>query len=327
MKRLPPLKALQAFEAAGRHLSFSAAARELNVTPGAISQQIRQLEEALDVRLFKRLHRAVVLTESGQRFLPPVSRGFEQLGEAVALLHDTREDGPLTITTASSFASNWLIPRLDRFKSRYPDVDVRIDTSSRLVDFAHEEIDVGIRFGDGDYPDLDTAFLFSYALIPVCTPELARRGEGLETIADLASHTLLHSDFRDADSAYPDWVMWLRAAGEELPNVGHGITFNQTDQLFRAVLDGQGIGLLPNVLAAPEIAAGRLVQPFAADLPIEMGYYVVTSPGKARLAKVRAFRAWVLEASAYLREDHREREGGAVEASDDASLPARRPGS
>jgi LysR family glycine cleavage system transcriptional activator len=301
MTRLPPLKALQAFEAAGRHLSFSEAARELNVTPGAISQQIRQLEEALDVRLFRRMHRAVVLTESGLLLLPPVSRAFEQFGEAVALLHERRDSGPLTITTASSFASNWLIPRLDRFKSRHPDIDVRIDTSNRLVDFTHEEIDVGVRFGDGDYPDLDTAFLFSYALIPVCTPEVARRGGGLRTVADLGSHTLLHSDYRDADPAYPDWVMWLRAAGEEALDVEHGITFNQTDQLFRAVLDGQGVGLLANVLAAPEIAAGRLVQPFAASLPVEMGYYVVTSPAKARLAKVRAFRAWVLEETASLR--------------------------
>ncbi len=301
MNRLPPLKSLQAFEAAGRHLSFSAAADELNVTPGAISQQIRQLEETLDMRLFRRLNRAIELTEAGRLFLPSISRGFNQFNDAVTMLQQYRSGGPLTITAPASLVSNWLIPRLGRFKAASPDIDVRIDTSNRLVDFAHEDIDVGIRFGDGEYPDLDSVHLFSYELIPVCTPQLMQAGAGLREISDLARYTLLHSDYRDLDAAFPNWTMWLKVVGAEDIDADRGIYFSQADQLFQAVVDGQGVGLLANVMAEPEIAAGRLVQPFATSLPVRMSYHVVTSPGKANLPKVRAFRDWVLAESADLR--------------------------
>ena len=199
MNRLPPLKSLQAFEAAGRHLSFTEAAQELNVTPGAISQQIRLLEEFLEIKLFKRMNRVIVLTDAGQLFLPTISAGFEQFSEAVSLLQRTRSDGPLTITSAPSFVSKWLIPRLARFKALHPHIDVRIDTSHRLVDFKHEDIDVGIRFGNGVYPELDTVFLFSFDLIPVCSPELMSQGNGLKKISDLKNFTLLHSNYDELD--------------------------------------------------------------------------------------------------------------------------------
>ena len=156
------MKSLQAFEAAGRHLSFTEAARELNVTPGAISQQMRMLEEFLEIKLFKRMNRSILLTNDGQIFLPLISGGFEQFSEAVAMLREKRSEGPLTITSAPSFVSKWLIPRLAQFKSSNPGIDVRIDTSDRLVDFKHEDIDVGIRFGNGVYPELDSVFLFSF---------------------------------------------------------------------------------------------------------------------------------------------------------------------
>ncbi|HKJ53946.1 MAG TPA: transcriptional regulator GcvA [Gammaproteobacteria bacterium] len=301
MNKLPPLKSLQAFEAAGRHLSFTEAARELNVTPGAISQQMRMLEEFLEVRLFKRLNRAIVLTDAGQVFLPLISRGFENFGEAVAILGDKRIDGPLTITAAASFISNWLIPRLGRFKRRHPDIDVRIDTSNRLVDFMHEDIDLGIRFGNGVYPELDTVFLFSYDLIPVCAPELMQAENGLEKISDLNHHTLLHSDYSSLDAAFPDWEMWLKVVGADDVDIGHGIYFGQADQLIQAAIDGQGVALIANVMVERAIAEGKLVQPFSTRLPVKMSYHLVTSPGKSRIAKVRAFREWVLEESAYLR--------------------------
>lgn len=302
MNRLPALKSLQAFEAAGRHLSFTVAARELNVTPGAISQQIRQLESFLEVRLFKRMNRAIVLTDAGQLFLPSISKGFEQFAAAVAMLRQTRSDGPLTITAAASFISNWLIPRLSRFKQRHPDIDVRIDTSNRLVDFAHEDIDLGIRFGNGVYPELESIFLFSYDLIPVCAPELMRRSPGLESISDLNHHTLLHSDYGPMEAAFPDWEMWLKVVGADNVDTAHGIYFNQADQLFQAAIDGQGVALIANVMVERAIAEGRLVQPFSVSLPVKMSYHLVTSPAKARIAKVKAFRDWVLEESAYLRE-------------------------
>ena len=301
MKKLPPLKSLQAFEAAGRHLSFTEAAIELNVTPGAISQQIRMLEENLDSKLFKRMNRVVVLTEEGLLILPLISGGFAQFNEAVVLLHQRRSDAPLTITSAPSFVSKWLIPRLSSFKSQYPDIDVRIDTSDRLVDFTREDIDVGIRFGNGVYPHLDTIFLFSFDLIPVCSPGLIEKSGGLKRISDLKHHTLLHSNYDALDPGWPDWAMWLAMVNEDV-DASHGIYFNQSDLLFQAALDGQGVALLANVLAEPEILAGRLVQPFSNRLPVKLNYHLVTSPQKALVPKVAAFREWILEESAYLRQ-------------------------
>lgn len=302
MNRLPPLKSLQAFEAAGRHLSFTEAARELNVTPGAISQQIRLLEEFLEIKLFKRMNRLIVLTDVGQLFLPMISAGFEQFSEAVNLVRQRRSDGPLTITSAPSFVSKWLIPRLARFKSLHPNIDVRIDTSDRLVDFQHEDIDVGIRFGDGVYPELDTVFLFSFDLIPVCSPELIREGKGLKKVSDLKNYTLLHSNYDELDPGWPDWAMWLRVVNAEGVDSDHGIYFNQSDLLFQAAMEGQGVALLASVMAEPEIAAGRLVQPFTARLPVKLNYHLVTTPHKAGIEKVAAFREWVLAESAYLRD-------------------------
>ena len=302
MNRLPPLKSLQAFGAAGRHLSFTEAARELNVTPGASSQQIRLLEESLEIKLFKRMNRLIVLTDAGQLFLPMISAGFEQFSEAVNLVRQKRSDGPLTITSAPSFVSKWLIPRLARFKSLHPNIDVRIDTSDRLVDFQHEDIDVGIRFGDGVYPELDTVFLFSFDLIPVCSPELIRKGKGLKKVSDLKNYTLLHSNYDELDPGWPDWAMWLRVVDAEGVDSDHGIYFNQSDLLFQAAMEGQGVALLASVMAEPEIAAGRLVQPFTARLPVKLNYHLVTTPHKAGIEKVAAFREWVLAESANLRD-------------------------
>jgi len=301
MNRLPPLKSLQAFEAAGRHLSFTAAARELNVTPGAISQQIRLLEEFLEVKLFKRLNRQIVLTDDGQLLLPLISGGFEQFGDAVAMLRAKSSAGPLTITSAPSFVSKWLIPRLARFKAEHPGIDVRIDTSDRLVDFVHEDIDVGIRFGDGVYPELDTVYLFSFDLIPVCAPALMQQGQGLKQISDLKNHTLLHSNYDEIDPGFPDWAMWLKVVEADDVDADHGIYFNQSDLLFQAALEGQGVALLANVMAGAEIEAGRLVQPFATRLPVKMNYHLVTTASKSQIPKVAAFREWILAESAYLR--------------------------
>ncbi|MEM7561711.1 MAG: transcriptional regulator GcvA [Pseudomonadota bacterium] len=301
MNRLPPLKALQAFEAAGRHMSFSLAASELNVTPGAISQQIRLLEEALEVTLFVRLNRAIALTEEGVLLLPMISQGFNRFGEGVTLLRQMRQNAPLTITSAPSFVSKWLIPRLSQFKSQFPDIDVRIDTSERLVDFLHEDIDVGIRFGNGVYPELVSEYLFSFDLIPVCSPALISQAGGLSTFSDLKNHTLLHSNYDELDPGWPDWSMWLAMVEANDIDASHGIYFGQSDLLFQAALDGQGVALLANVMAEPEIKAGRLVQPFSARLPVKLNYHLVTSPQKAQIPKVAAFREWILQASAHLR--------------------------
>jgi LysR family glycine cleavage system transcriptional activator len=243
-----------------------------------------------------------VLTDVGRLLLPMISKGFENFHEAVSLVEQHSGGGPLTISSAPSFVSKWLIPRLARFKSLHPEIDVRIDTSDRLVDFTREDIDVGIRFGNGIYPELDTVFLFSFDLIPVCSPDLLRGDKQLKVVSDLENFTLLHSNYDYLDPGWPDWAMWLKVVCADEVDSTHGIFFNQSDQLFQAALDGQGVALLANVMADPEIAAGRLVQPFSARLPVQLNYHLVTSPYKAGLTKVAAFRDWILAESAYLRE-------------------------
>jgi LysR family glycine cleavage system transcriptional activator len=152
------------------------------------------------------------------------------------------------------------------------------------------------------YPELDTVFLFSFDLIPVCSPELMSHGNGLKQVSDLKNFTLLHSNYDELDSGWPDWAMWLKVVDAEEVDSSHGIYFNQSDLLFQAAMDGQGVALVASVMADPEIAAGNLVQPFTARLPVKMNYHLVTSPHKARIAKVAAFRAWLLAESAFLRD-------------------------
>jgi len=299
---LPPLNSLRAFESAGRHLSFSKAAEELSVTPGAISQQIRGLEDFLEIKLFKRRNRSIVLTDAGQIFLPLLSDGFSSISEAVDVVRKSQCDEPLTITAPPSFTSKWLIPRLCKFQSLHPDIDVRIDASSHLVDFVRDDIDVGIRFGDGEYPELESIFLFSFDLIPVCSPELLTDGKGLGDVSDIRHHTLLHDDDRNIDPSWPDWAMWLATAGVDDIDASRGIYFNQGEMIIEAALEGQGIALVSSVMAAGEIESGRLVQPFETRLPVRLRFHLVTSAQKARNPKVAEFRQWILEESAYLRE-------------------------
>ncbi|MEE8364591.1 MAG: LysR substrate-binding domain-containing protein, partial [Gammaproteobacteria bacterium] len=244
MALLPPLNSLRTFESAGRHLSFSKAADELNVTPGAISQQIRTLEEFLEIKLFKRRNRSIVLTESGQLFLPLLAEGFSSITEAVDTVRRSQLDEPLTISAAPSFTSKWLIPRLCKFQALHPEIGVRIDASSRLVDFVHEDIDVGVRFGTGEFPELDSVYLFSFDLILVCSPGLITEGQGLRELSDIRNHTLLHNDDTDCDPSWPDWAMWLATAGVDDIDPNRGIYFNQGEMLIEAAIEGQGIGLV-----------------------------------------------------------------------------------
>ena len=303
MASLPPLNSLRAFESAGRHLSFSKAADELNVTPGAISQQIRTLEEFLEIKLFKRRNRSIILTEAGQIFLPLLAEGFTSITEAVDVVRRSQRDEPLTISAAPSFTSRWLIPRLCKFQALHPEIDVRIDASTRLVDFIHEDIDVGIRFGTGEFEGLDPIYLFSFDLIAVCSPELMHEGKGISDLSDLRDHTLLHNEDMDAGDSWPDWAMWLATAGVDGIDASRGIYFKQGEMIINAAIEGQGIALVGNVLAAGEIEAGRLVQLFETRLPVRLSFHLVTSRQKARSTKVSAFRTWILEESAYLRKE------------------------
>ena len=302
MALLPPLNSLRAFEAVGRHLSFSKAANELNVTPGAVSQQVRGLEEFLEIRLFKRRNRSIVLTDSGQIFLPLLSDGFSRIAEAVDSVRRSQGDEPLTITAAPSFTSKWLIPRLCKFQALHPEIDVRIDASSRLVDFVREDIDVGIRFGTGEVEGLDSVYLFSFDLIPVCSPDLKHEGKALQDLSDIRHHTLLHSQDTDFDPSFPDWAMWLATAGVDDVDASRGIFFSQGEMVIEAAIEGQGIALAASVMAAGAIESGRLVQPFETRLPVRLSFHLISTRQKSRSSKIGVFRQWILDESAYLRD-------------------------
>jgi len=212
-RRLPPLNALRAFEAAARHLSVSQAAAELHVTPAAISHQVKALEEWLGVPLFRRLNRQILLTEAGQTCSKGLRDGFDRLAATVEKVRGRAGAAPLTVSAAPSFAGKWLLPRLERFRSAHPDIEVRIDANPRLSDFERDNVDIGIRYGRGRYPGLRADLLMAENVYPLCSPKLLRGPPRLRHPRDLARHTLLHIDMPVMAEAEPTWEMWLRAAG------------------------------------------------------------------------------------------------------------------
>ncbi|NCF29643.1 MAG: transcriptional regulator GcvA [Gammaproteobacteria bacterium] len=287
-KRLPPLNALRAFEAAARHLSFTRAAEELHVTQAAISHQVKALEEHLGRKLFKRLNRALLLSDDGQAYLPSVSRAFTLLNEATDNLVSKQAPGPLTVSALPSFAARWLVPRLGRFRQIRPDIDLRIDPSAELTDFAGGDVDVSIRYGRGKYPGLRADWLMTEDIFPVCSPALLEGPHPLRDPQDLEHQVLLHDD------GHGDWRTWLLAAGVERVDPTRGPIFTDSGMVIQASMAGQGVALARAVLAADELAAGRLVRPFTLSLPSEYAYYLVCPANTAEHPKIAAFRDWLL---------------------------------
>ncbi|MGP1397150.1 MAG: transcriptional regulator GcvA [Inquilinaceae bacterium] len=291
MATLPSLNALRAFEAAGRLLSFTAAARELNVTQAAISHQIKGLEAQLGIRLFRRINRGLLLTDAGQAYLPEVRGAFERLTAATEKLKINESGGVLTVSVLSSFASKWLVPRLRRFRERSPDIDVRLSADDSLVDFDRQDVDIAIRYGRGVYPGLRADKLLTEEVFPVCSPSLLDGPHPLRDPADLRHHTLLHDDMRT------HWAMWLRAAGVDLEGADphRGPAFTSSSMVLQAAVDGQGVALGRSALASDDLAHGRLIRPFAVSLPIDVAYYVVYPERATDRPKIKAFREWLMD--------------------------------
>jgi LysR family glycine cleavage system transcriptional activator len=287
-RRLPPLNALRAFEAAARHLSFTRAAEELHVTQAAISHQVKALEEHLGRKLFRRLNRALLLTDDGQAYLPSVSRAFTLLNDATSDLLTKQAPGPLTVSALPSFAARWLVPRLGRFRHIRPDIDLRIDPSTALADFAGGDVDVGIRYGRGKYPGMRADWLMTEDIFPVCSPALLQGSHPLHDAQDLEHQVLLHDD------GHGDWRTWLLAAGVDRVDPARGPIFTDSSMLIQAAMAAQGVALARGVLAADELAAGRLVRPFTLSLPTEYAYYLVCPVNTAEQPKIAAFRDWLL---------------------------------
>ena len=307
--RLPPLAALRAFEAAARHLSFKKAAEELHVTPAAVSQQIKALEEYLGVSLFRRLTRALEITSQGQAMLPRIRAGFECLAAAVVMTHQA-EDNTLTVTAPPSFASRWLLPRLSRFTAAHPAVELRLASSADTVDkrglttgIPDDLVDprdtasqVAIRYGSGNYPGFRVDEILAPERIPVCSPHLPAAEHPLATPGDLARHTLLHDETMGNDGRQNDWAAWLHRAGvgEEV-DAQRGLRFSNAVLAVEAALDGQGVALALEPLVEADLAAGRLITPFDVRLPVPYAYFLVMPEAISQKNLVADFRTWLLE--------------------------------
>jgi LysR family transcriptional regulator, glycine cleavage system transcriptional activator len=288
--RLPSLNGLRAFEAAARHLSFTQAASELNVTQTAISHQIRRLEEELGLRLFIRKNRALALTPQARDYLPGVRAAFNDLRLATDRLLRKEDDKVLTVSTLASLAAKWLLPRLAAFQEAHPGIDVRITTSTALVDFKNGDVDAAIRYGRGNWPGLRAEWLMADEGFPVCSPALLAGKRPLRTPEDLRDHVLLHT----SNANYDDWRLWLTAAG--LPSdisKQPGITFDLILMTVQAAIDGIGIAMGRTSYVQDDIAKGRLVVPFNIALPAEAGFYLVSPEGAAEPPKLKAFRQWL----------------------------------
>ncbi|THD52264.1 transcriptional regulator GcvA [Phenylobacterium sp.] len=291
-RRLPPLNALRAFEAAARHLNFSRAADELSVTPGAVSQQIQNLEDYVGAALFKRTPKGLLLTDAAQTALPALREAFDRLAEAASLLTAAVDGRRLTLTAPPSFAAKWLVPRLGAFEQAHPLVDVWLSAAIELVDLQAGEVDVAIRYGAGRYPGLEVKRLFSETVIPVASPEHLA-GKPLTTPADLANHILLHDGSPDLDDSCPDWSMWLAARGLKTIDGMRGPRFNQSSLVIEAAVNGRGVALAKRTLAQADLEAGRLIAPLQIATAVDFAYYLVHPKAKGRLPQVKAFVSWI----------------------------------
>ena len=300
---LPPLNALRAFEAAARHLSFTKAAEELYVTQAAISHQVKALEEALGLPLFRRYNRRLVLTEAGQAYLPPLRDALDAIAAATGRLKQLEATGSLTVSVLPSFAAKWLLPRLSRFRTDHPEIDVLVQASNHLTDFRHDGVDVAIRYGFGDYPGLETHYLMGDELFPVCSPRLPRGSPPLAEPRDLAAHTLLHDTQSGATAT---WENWLATAGVTGVDATRGPGFTDSSLMLQAAIDGQGVALGRRALVGNDLEAGRLVVPFGPHLRSNLRYFMVTPAGSGERPKIRAFRDWLLQETA----GARAKEGG-----------------
>jgi len=287
---LPSLNGLRAFESAARHLSFTRAAAELNVTQTAISHQIRRLESQLGLRLFHRRNRALALTPEAQAYLPSVRAAFEDLREATERLRRRDRQSVLTVSTMASLAAKWLLPRVASFQEANPGIEVRLTASTHLVDFRREEIDMAVRYGHGVWPGLSAVWLMSEDIFPVCSPALLKGKRGLRRPEDLAHQTLIHNT-----GLREDWRVWLTAAG--LPATfaqKRGLVFSESFMALQAAIDGLGVALGRTPFVEADLRDGRLVAPFDLALPDKAGFYVVAPEETADTPKIKLFRDWLV---------------------------------
>ena len=289
---LPSLNGLRAFEAAARHMSFTRAATELNVTQTAISHQIRRLEEQLGLTLFVRRNRNLELTREARDYLPSIRSAFADLHRATARLRRADQEGRLTVSTTASLATKWLVSRVAAFQDAHPGIEVRITTSTHLVDFQREEVDIAVRYGHGNWPGLRAHWLMAEHIFPVCSlVSAARRRAVARARGPRGHHTLLHT----TTTSREDWQLWLTAAGLPASFASRrGMMFDQGLLAIQAAMEGLGVAMGRFHLVEADVAAGRLVAPFDMVLPQDAGYYVVSPEVTADAPKIARFRDWLI---------------------------------
>lgn len=288
-RRLPPLNALRAFEAAGRHLSFTRAADELTVTQAAISHQVKALEEYLDTALFLRMPRQLELSKAGKILLPVVSTAFDRIGNSVAQLGKTIKSSALTVRLAPSFAAKWLSPRLDDFRQQYPQVDLSLMLANDPADFRRQAIDLAVTYGKGNWRGVLAERLLAIDFFPVCSPDYLQSVEPLNHVEDLKRCTLLH------DTDHRSWADWLTLAGASTINASRGTIVDDTNVLIQAAIDGLGVALGSSLFVVDHLTAGRLIQPFDTVMQSDYAYYVVCPRQHLKKAGVAEFRNWLLQ--------------------------------
>lgn len=292
------LNALRAVEAAARHQSFALAAQELNVTPAAVGQLVRRLEESLGVELFHRSQAGparLIATEAARAALPELQTGFASLAAAMDRLRSMKQRQSLSVTVPMAFADKWLLPRLDRFRQRHPGCELQINTSTALVDFSTQAIDVGIRYGAGVWPGL-SAFPFARdAFFPVCSPILLEGPNGLKTPEDLCHHSLIFDTSMACNPAFRSWRDWYEVAGLPVSGSERGLKINDSAAAYRMAIAGQGVAMGRTTLVVDDLREGRLVQPFGPVLECSLAYHVVCRPQDVTDPSIMAFREWLTE--------------------------------
>ncbi|UVK42486.1 transcriptional regulator GcvA [Mesorhizobium sp. AR07] len=294
---LPGTRALRTLEAAARHLNFTRAADELGLTPAAVSHQIKEIEDQLGIVLFTRTSRTIRLTAAGTMLFEASIDALDLLGRAVSRAQKmTRGTALLKVTLDAQFATKWLMRRVDDFRKHQPGIDLRFDITYELRDFDLDDVDVGIRFGAGKYPGLCAHRLFDNVIIPVCSPALLRGGLPLKEPRDLFHHTLAHIEWSRLGIIWPNWRMWMAAAGVDDFDDSRTIVFVNSSDAVQAALDGNAVALADFFMVAHDLSEGRLVQPFELGIKVkpDFAYHVVYPVGSADDARIIAFKDWIL---------------------------------
>ena len=292
LRRLPPLNALKAFEAAARHESFTRAAEELCVTQGAVSHQVKALEVELGIKLFNRERQRLIITGAGRDYLTVVRDALDRIAVGTERLMQRQSSGVLTVSTSPDFAAKWLVHRLGRFSEAHPGIDLRISATMHHVDFVREDVDIAVRHGDGNWPGHEVTRLSPEQLFAVCSPKLLAGRQRLTKPADVLKFPLLHLDDRK------DWSKWLDVAGVSGAEPSQGPVMNRVSMILDAAVDGQGIALGRTTLAAWDLLSGRLVRPFAETLRLSRTYWIVCPKATSVLPKITVFRDWLLREAA-----------------------------